>query len=391
MTLRPLDAGSFAERVYDELSPLARDDAAHDWALLIYLGGLGQMFQEIEDLSRDTDAGVGWSPLLDLNRVPDKALPWLAQFVGVQIPSGLTAQQQRDRIAATDGWKRGSVGAIVGAVQQYLTGAKQVLLYERDTSAYHFEIRTRESETPVEEWAATNLVENSNLETDAAGIITGGNSTSARTAAVAAKGTYSLRVSQTAAGTFAHGYQRRNSTRIPVVAGETYSGSIYFRNANGNCQCAVRINWYDAGGALLSYSEGAVIVPANLGGGFHRAIVENALAPVGAITAVLYGIFYPPVGQAGATGLIGDMDAGQLERNSKVTTYIPTDNGTASRVAGAVNILRAITEQKPAGLQFVYNVVPDWTYDDLDASYATYDAIDAAFATYDDIDENDPI
>jgi hypothetical protein len=149
---------SFAQGLYDALAPLARDDASNNYALAWYCAAIGTMLQEVEDYARDTTVdGVdapGWSGLLDVNRAPSKGLGYLAQFVGVTLLPGLSDAAQRDRIRQTDGWNRGTPAAIRGAAQQYLTGAKTVVLRERDVAAsasdpaYGLSVITYTSQTP---------------------------------------------------------------------------------------------------------------------------------------------------------------------------------------------------------------------------------------------------
>jgi hypothetical protein len=83
-----LEPDTFASRLYDALAPIGQDDSVNGWSLLIYVNAIGVMFQIIEDLVRDTADGPGWSVLMDLDRSPSVALPWLGQFVGVRIPKG---------------------------------------------------------------------------------------------------------------------------------------------------------------------------------------------------------------------------------------------------------------------------------------------------------------
>jgi hypothetical protein len=150
-----LTPDSFADRLYGMLAPVAQADPTVGWSLLIYLNALGQMFQLLEDIERDSQDGPGWSALLDLNRCPDYALPWLGQFVGARIPGGLTDQQDRAWISSTDGFKRGSVDAMIGACRATLTGTQTVLFRERTggptTSpeyAYYLSVFTYTAETP---------------------------------------------------------------------------------------------------------------------------------------------------------------------------------------------------------------------------------------------------
>jgi len=140
---------SFAETLYVALAPLARQDPDYDWSLLILCNAIGAMYQLLDDLERDTPEGPGWSPLVDLNRCPDDALPWLAQFVGVRLLPDTTPAEQRARILATDGWRRGTREAIESATAATLTGTKSVVVRERDGGdAYALRVQTLVRETP---------------------------------------------------------------------------------------------------------------------------------------------------------------------------------------------------------------------------------------------------
>jgi hypothetical protein len=116
------------------------------------------MFQIVEDYSRDQiingKIAPGWSQLLDLDRAPAEALGWMGQFVGVPLLQGLSDAAQRARIRAVGGWNRGTPASIIAAAQQYLTGAKTVILRERDPvaspvePAYGLTVITYTSQTP---------------------------------------------------------------------------------------------------------------------------------------------------------------------------------------------------------------------------------------------------
>lgn len=153
---------TFAARLYGMLAPLAQHDDQAGFSLLILANAIGTMYQLVEDLVRDTPEGPGWSMLVDLDRCPDDALPWLAQFVGVRLLPGSNPSEQRARIASTDGFRRGTVAALVGAAASTLTGERHVVFRERDHDpsdtpdyAYYLTVRTYEAETP--DPAATEL------------------------------------------------------------------------------------------------------------------------------------------------------------------------------------------------------------------------------------------
>jgi P2-related tail formation protein len=108
------------------------------------------MFQEIDDYaSDDTEGQIGWSILVDVDRAPAKALPWLAQFVGVSLDQSLSEAAQRNQIKETAGFNRGTPAAIIDATQRHLTGTKDVIMIERyQGSAYKLYVATRTAQTP---------------------------------------------------------------------------------------------------------------------------------------------------------------------------------------------------------------------------------------------------
>lgn len=153
---RPV-VSAIADSMYDEgLLPLAYADELNLWALLHFCEAYIGSLQLVETLVRDTDDGPGWSMVLDVDRAPYFGLPWLGQFVGVTTPEQMTGETEaahdarvRAYIASTGGFNRGTLAAVIGAVQQYLTGSKEVIITERDTSPYHFDVRSREGETLI--------------------------------------------------------------------------------------------------------------------------------------------------------------------------------------------------------------------------------------------------
>lgn len=140
---------SAAQRVFDKLLPVQSPDLA------TFIGALGDvLFQEVDDYASDGPLDQqGWSVLLDLNRIPDKGLDWMAQFIGVHFAPGLTPVQKRLLIQSTDGWRRGTVAAMTGAITPYLQGTKTVIFKERDalvspsSPAYGLTVVTKKNET----------------------------------------------------------------------------------------------------------------------------------------------------------------------------------------------------------------------------------------------------
>src|SRR5215471_15924936 len=139
-------AGSFAQQLMALLQPMRYGDST---PIDTYLTGIGdQLFQLVEDWASDTpDGKPGYSLLVDATRVPDIAIPWLGQFVGVQIVVGQSPAVQRAQLTGLANWKRGSVDALQAAPLPWLTGTQTVIIKERDTSPYHLTVETLASET----------------------------------------------------------------------------------------------------------------------------------------------------------------------------------------------------------------------------------------------------
>lgn len=355
--------------------------------LQTYVGGIGDvMFQEVEDLASDGPLGQpGWSSLLDLNRVPDKALPWLAQFIGVSIPGGLTPADQRIRIQNTDGWKRGTPAAIAGAPLPYLTGTKTVILRERDPAAspndpaYGLTVITRTSETPAADLPATNICTNGDFEVNTVGWAgpVGGSILSSDPA-----------------------YKKFGARSLKVVT----DGSVANQGAFWNSPAGQAI----PAGTPVSYGTWVrpdVGVQLTL---FSRIVHTDAsvIQSQTQITPVGDGMTFYYLSQtlnvtAGKTGdtvaigvrvLIGATlatnfwaDGFMLELNPVPTPFV---NG--SRVAGFGPVGDALRAQKPAGILLNYNVLAGADYDILLANNPLYSNVFANFLTYQGVINNVP-
>lgn len=378
---------SVAKEILDNLAPMlyADGDSPQNGALQIYVGGLSEpLFQEIEDYVSDdpTTGAIGYSAWVDINRAPDAALPWLAQFVGVKL-SGGTAAQQRQQIKDLANFKRGTLAAMKTAAQNFLTGTKVVIIRERFGGAYLLNVVTYLSQTPVADWPATNLVENGSYETDIVGSTAGGaGSTVAQTSDWSHSGTSAIKLTITASGGQWINVLRRAGTRTPVVAGTTYTLSAYHKFGSGTPRNVdIGIDWIDAGGATISGPRSANVLLTDT----NRATL-TATAPVGAVTAILYGIVV-------ATSVVGEtfiVDDVQFEANTQATPVIPTSVGPVSRPAGQGPVGAALVSQKPAGIIMTYNVLTGQDYSLLLSGHATYALIYSSYATYAGIIQDAP-
>lgn len=164
----PYPPTSYHQDLYEAHQPINYADPTNSWPWYMYVGAIASMFDQVETYVRDQDDGTpGWGIILDIDRCPVEALPWLAQFVGVVLPGGLTEDQQRARIKNVDGFARGSIGGMISSLQEVLTGTKTVYFKERDSGAssvaggaYGLTVISLTSETPDPVLARQKLMAN---------------------------------------------------------------------------------------------------------------------------------------------------------------------------------------------------------------------------------------
>jgi hypothetical protein len=146
--------GPFGQALYQQVIPMHGPDP--DGLAEDYIGAITLANEEIDGYVRDTDAGPGWSVILDVNDTPAKGLRWLGQLVGValrQQRNGETAAAYaayaRDVIRRQGGRQRGTNDAQRSAVQDTLTGTKYANLLERvGGDPYAITMVVRASECP---------------------------------------------------------------------------------------------------------------------------------------------------------------------------------------------------------------------------------------------------
>lgn len=137
-----------AARVYEELAPITYGEAANGYALAHFVEAWTRPMLTIEEIVRDTDAGPGWSTVMNPATAPELFLTWLAQFVGARLIPGEDATSLRNRITAMDGLRRGGPDSMRAAIQRTLTGTKTVIFNERQGSAWKLGVATFAIETP---------------------------------------------------------------------------------------------------------------------------------------------------------------------------------------------------------------------------------------------------
>lgn len=139
-----------AEELYASLGAYAVGDEDQDWHLLLFCEALCAAFVEpIAELVSERDGRVPWEGLFSPADCPVEFLPWLAQWTGSTLTSGMTEAEMRAAITLPAGWRRGTLDALTQAVERTLTDSKTVHVDERyGDAAYQLRVRTLATETP---------------------------------------------------------------------------------------------------------------------------------------------------------------------------------------------------------------------------------------------------
>lgn len=143
------------ERLYNWLLPLFWTDEEHEWAGAVFCSALATMLDPGAAIVEPQQGKPGYAILLDPELCPEKWLPWLCQFVGVDVKLA-EALVKQNKAATVREWikgpinlQRGSAKAMKEAALLTLTGAKTLYFYARWTgAAYIIKAASLTSQTP---------------------------------------------------------------------------------------------------------------------------------------------------------------------------------------------------------------------------------------------------
>ncbi len=119
-----------------------------------YVEAIAAMFAELEEYvgyGDDVEGLDDWSILFDVDECPAPALPYLAQMIGEQLPTGLDEDASRQWITDQPNHHRGTVDAIFSAAKRSLTGTQLVTVIERSggvPAEDHLQVITYADQTP---------------------------------------------------------------------------------------------------------------------------------------------------------------------------------------------------------------------------------------------------
>lgn len=132
----------------------ARQNGTGYYPMLRWMDGIGRIGGEMRDLSDSLWAG----DLTDVHKVPDDAVRWLAQMLGVGAAQRVlsTADLRAYLVELTTNGRPavGTRAAIAEAARRFLTGDKQVGVVPSSTTPHTIVVLVRASEVPGGDLAA---------------------------------------------------------------------------------------------------------------------------------------------------------------------------------------------------------------------------------------------
>ena len=382
----------WGERLRERTEPLAPDDAEHGDAHAYLAGAMAATLERAAEIY-DPDEGLPGSPLVDVDRCPDWALPWLAQLVGVVIPERDTPELARERIRAVAGWKRGTPGAMRAAASMYLTVDNPTVHFrERDPTGgdppYCLEVVTRKDEVPETDLPLTNVLPNPSFELDTASwqVYAG----PSRDPAVEA------RLDRLAGGAAAgNGY-----ARVTRVTGEPHNlGLLYHLPAE---YAGKTVHWSIAARGPGAKFLTVYIDAASAGSGYQSFSLqpEPALSEQWARHNLIWTL---PADATGAnvyawTGCaVGEwieLDAAMLAVRDTPQVPVYGDGSypgwawsgaphNSASIRTPTTVVRdALMRQKPAGILLTYRTVAGWDWQQVDVDYSAWSALDAQYSSW---------
>jgi hypothetical protein len=156
------DASPAALELWEALAPaFTANDEQTDYLSLrvcmaITAGSLDRLHSYLID---DITNLPAWAPLLDPEKAPAEALPWLAQFSGAVLTPEMTEAARRAAIQTPEAFSRGRLASLEAVARRRLTGTKTVLVTERYTgNAWRLRIETLAEETPDPEGTLADIL-----------------------------------------------------------------------------------------------------------------------------------------------------------------------------------------------------------------------------------------
>lgn len=388
-------------------------------------GALAAPFEQLAEVVDPPDPYVPWEPLFNVNICPDWALPWLAQVVGVRVPSSATPDQMRQMIVGLALHKRGTVAAIRTAGDIFLIEPKIVYFRERDAGEpYALEIVVKESSLPEVDLPLQNQVEDpSPINFD-------------RWKLLLAPGTvpdvgvseylteYEIITETNAPPTrrgikYSHTFGKVGtqytfvadavSNKVPPpTPGRKMSGVIWIKAVKGINNPRFGVAGYNEAGDIVL--TGGIHNPQPVDGVWKGVYIQETITDPDSMPPDLippgegWGNFAPCVTftvtdphweMHFSSALIDEMDAGRVVDYSdpRLDPILwhwdgPPDDSRSTRTRADL-VKNAYGSQIPAGILYRYRTVLGWDYEQLSAEGGPYSDLPARFDTYRDLAENE--
>lgn len=133
----------FAADCYRALGPM---EVQSPGILLALCDAIGEMYRPVEEAVRALDGFDAQTQTFNIDRTPERLIPFVGQSAGVVVTPGLSADQKRQQVREGRAWHRGKLDQITADIQRTLTGSKKVRYVV--LSAWKIEVFTEPAETP---------------------------------------------------------------------------------------------------------------------------------------------------------------------------------------------------------------------------------------------------
>lgn len=402
----PPSVCSLAQDVYNDLAPIAYDDANQGYALLVFLDAWLSPLQPLYDVIKDTDTAIGYASVMHPDTAPLAWLDWLGQFLGRSPRTGESEAQKRASIKAGDRLKRGGAALAKSLVQAQLTGTKYMIFNERAGSAWRTHVRTLASESPETDWKTFyNLIKNPSAEVDvswwATSISAGATGVSlTRDASWYKKGRYSFRLVGTNSNV-----NDNSSRRIGMLSPTGTSGMAVTPGQTCRVQADIKVNdagnggvrfvilYYQSNGAASAVKAQTTGTAANAGlTGEFRLTLDDIVPSDAAYAAVRFEMFSTVASDTMDANIDqvmflpdkGNTPPDYFDGSSAHASWQGTADLSASTLPPYTTIIYDILRsQKPGGIVLTYGVIGSVpTYDTILARYDSYQDVKNTYVTY---------
>jgi hypothetical protein len=324
-----------------------------------YNNAIGWMFHTVEQWFDEDDEDGNWAMLLDPDLCPVEALPYLAQYVGERLPTGISEPLAREWIKDAPNQLRGTAYSIFRAAQRTLIGSRTVQIIERSAAARPNQVANPSFETDTSGWSSTTGY-----------YLTTAPTSMTRVTTQAEVGAASLQVVTTATG---GGQGAKYLIPIALAAGQQYDFTVFLK-ANANMQLGLFIGNGASDPGVNQTTGGVAVTTA-----WQQFTVSyTPTVDVPANTALL-GVKTLAAGAAG-TFFVDNVQLQLHDDPDRISVYTYT-----AETPNPAQVLADLLTVVPADIVLDYEVRTGQSWADVATTYASWTSEASSNVTWDQL------